>query len=307
MKRKALGRGLSAILSEPFRETTEPSPIVPGLEQAVVHERLRDLSVDVLRPNPHQPRMVFDDEALQSLSSSIKAHGIIQPLVARPVPQEDGIFELIAGERRLRASKLAGLTVVPVVILEAQELTALELALVENLQRADLDPIEEATAFQSLMTQFGLTQEEVATRVGRSRSAIANTVRLLQLSDTLRELIAKGDLSAGHARCLLALEDPTARTALAEEIVRRDLNVRQAEHLVQQSKQEPKTNKPKAEVDQPEKDIQILDIERRLQQSLKTRVHLNRTSSGRGTLEIEFFDDAHLGAILRYLNVREDL
>ncbi len=307
MKRKALGRGLSAILSEPFRETTEAPPIVSGLEQAVVHERLRDISVDLLRPNPHQPRTVFDDEALQSLSASIKVHGVIQPLVARQDPQEESCFELIAGERRLRASKLAGLTAVPVVILEAEELTALELALVENLQRADLDPIEEATAFRSLMSQFGLTQEEVATRVGKSRSAVANTLRLLHLSETIRELVAKGDLTAGHARCLLALEDPAAQAALAEEIVRRDLNVRQAEHLVQQSKSKPEVRKKAAKPEPPEKDIQVTDIERRLQQTLKTRVHLNRTSSGRGTLEIEFFDDAHLGAILRYLNVREDL
>lgn len=307
MKRKALGRGLSALLSEPST-VSEPTAVeVPPFEtQHEADHRLRDIPIDALVPNSRQPRQIFDTAALRELSESIKIHGILQPLAARSVSGDSERYELIAGERRLRAAKIAGLDQVPVIILDADESASLELALVENLQRADLDPVEEASAFQMLIRDFTMTQEEVAERVGRSRAAVANAVRLLHLSDSVQQMVASGELSPGHARTLLVLDDFAEQFAMAQEIARRGLSVRQTERLLQDRKSS-KTNKKKgSEPKPPHQDIHIADLERRLQQALKTRVQLRRDPSGRGVLEIQFYDDAHLTTILRHLKVATD-
>ncbi len=297
MKRKALGRGLSAILSDPLEDT--------AVETSLPAERLRDLPIGRLRANSQQPRHNFDEEALQELAQSIRTHGVLQPLLARDEPDENGIYELIAGERRLRASKMAGLEVVPVVLVEAEEIEALELALVENLQRDDLDPIEEAKAYTTLIEQFGMTQETVAQRMGRSRTAIANTTRLLHLSDKVQELIASGALSAGHGRQLLSIADPEKQLAAAREIIERGLSVRDTEKIAKERSPKKKSKEQK----QPEtkQDLQLADLERQLEYALKTRVRVKPSASGGGILEIKYFDNDHFTTILRRLNLARDM
>ena len=285
MKRKPLGRGLSALLSEPApqKESAPAEAIIPpSIDPLVVADsRLKDVLIDSIVPNRRQPRQSFDSTALSELSESIKVHGILQPLVVRSHPDHPGQYELIAGERRLRAAKLAGLAEVPIVLHQVTDPEALELALVENLQRADLDPIEEAAAFQLLMRDFNLTQEEVADRVGRSRAAVANAVRLLHLSDSVQQMVASGTLSPGHARTLLSFEDLATQYALAQEIIQKGLSVRQTERLVQHQKAQKPSVKQKSTIESHKPNIHIADLERRLQQALKTRVSIKRESSGR--------------------------
>jgi ParB family chromosome partitioning protein len=234
MNRKALGRGLGALIPE-----APPEPVTVTLEAA---PPASEVPVERIRPNPYQPRTGFDPEALAQLAASIRENGLIQPLVVREA--EGGMYELIAGERRFLASKQAGLTRVPVVVRRATRREMLEVALVENLQREDLNPVEEAEAYQRLATEFALTQEEIAERVGRSRTAVTNALRLLGLESDLLQLVARGTLSAGHARALLALPGPDARRKLAREIQDKALSVRQAEALVQGDR--PKPGRPTA-------------------------------------------------------------
>lgn len=298
MKRKALGRGLSALLSE-TGETT-------AVQSEPVQEKLQDIDVHLIVPNPHQPRTSFDDEMLAELAQSIRTHGVVQPLVVRRHSGSPGQFELIAGERRLRAAKLAGLAHVPSIVIDAEDIMAMELALVENLQRSDLNPIEEANAFESLIQEFGLTQEEVAQRIGRSRTAVANSLRLLHLSPTVQDLVASGKISAGHARTLLSIPSVEKQVSIAQQIAAQGLSVREAEKLAQERKTDPvaKAIPQKTHV---LPDIHTADLERRLQQTLKTKVRLKRDASGKGTLEIDFFDDDHLTTLLRRLNVPMDV
>jgi ParB family chromosome partitioning protein len=233
MNRKALGRGLGALIPEPVRDVPGPEAPAPG-----AHE----VPVERIRPNPYQPRSTFDSEALAQLAASIRENGLIQPLVVRQAGE--GNYELIAGERRFIAAKQAGLTRVPVVVRQATRREMLEVALVENLQREDLNPIEEAEAYRRLATEFALTQEEIAERVGRSRTAVTNALRLLSLESDLIEKVTAGTLSAGHARALLVLESPDARRKLAREIEAEHLSVRQAELVVQGDR--PKPGRPAA-------------------------------------------------------------
>lgn len=225
-KRRGLGRGLGAL--------------IPGAEvEAPERESgaLRLVRTDAINPNPHQPRSLMDEEALEELTASIEEHGLIQPLIVHE--EEDGRYTLIAGERRWRASQRAGLTEVPVVVKEASPQAMLELALIENIQRADLNPLEEATAYRQLIDEFGLTQAQVAQRVGKSRPAVANFVRLLDLPPEVQEAVVLGELSGGHARTLLGLTEAGDQITLMRTILSKDLSVRQTESIVRTATQMP--------------------------------------------------------------------
>jgi ParB family chromosome partitioning protein len=239
-------------------------------------------------PNPHQPRQTISEDSLAELVASIREHGVIQPLVVTQVGDE---YQLIAGERRWRAAQLAGLTTVPAIVKETTPQQMLELALVENVQRADLNPLEEAGAYRQLMDEFGLTQEEVAERVGKSRTAVANTVRLLRLTNDVKEALAAERISEGHARALLALPNARFQRQALAIIEKRGLNVRQAEALVRQMQAEPEEPAPKAELSP-----QDQDAVERFQQRLGTKVNLVRAKKG-GRLVIHFYSEEELQAI----------
>ena len=213
---KGLGRGLGALLGDFQEETVEKSPY-------------QKLPIHKVEPNPDQPRQDFDEEELAALSDSISTHGIIQPLTVREL--NGGYYQIIAGERRWRAARMAGLSEVPVVIIEADDKKAMELALIENLQRQDLNPVEEALGYRSLMEDYGLTQEDTATRVGKSRPAVANALRLLNLCPEVLEKVRSGELSAGHARAIVALKNEKKQQELAQKVIALGLSVRQTELL----------------------------------------------------------------------------
>jgi ParB family chromosome partitioning protein len=287
MSRKALGRGLEALIPV---SSSEPAPMVPATDAQSDDGASRIVPVDRIRSNPFQPRNQFNPETLTELSRSIKENGLIQPLVVRPLG--DGHFELIAGERRFMASKQAGLQSVPVVVRKASRREMLEVALVENLQREDLNPVEEAEAFERLATEFGLTQEEIATQVGKSRTAVTNSLRLLGLEPEIRELVSRGTLSAGHGRALLAVPSGASRNRLVKDIVAKSLSVRQAEARAQGEK--PKAGKPVAR----KRSHPALDAwEERLRTRFGTQVRI-MGGIGRGKIEIHYFSEEDLERIL---------
>ena len=226
---KGLHRGLGALLGDFAEETTEKSPY-------------QLLPIHKVEPNRSQPRQDFDEVELEELSESIRTHGVIQPLTVRELPS--GYYQIIAGERRWRASRMAGLSEIPAVIIEADDKKAMELALIENLQRQDLNPVEEALGYQSLINEYGLTQEEAANRVGKSRPAVANALRLLSLSGEVLEKLRAGELSAGHARALIPLKTEKLQLEAAKKIIALNLSVRQAETMVKNMQKEPKKEKP---------------------------------------------------------------
>ena len=226
---KGLHRGLGALLGDFAEETTEKSPY-------------QLLPIHKVEPNRSQPRQDFDEVELEELSESIRTHGVIQPLTVRELPS--GYYQIIAGERPWRASRMAGLSEIPAVIIEADDKKAMELALIENLQRQDLNPVEEALGYQSLINEYGLTQEEAANRVGKSRPAVANALRLLSLSGEVLEKLRAGALSAGHARALIPLKTEKLQLEAAKKIIALNLSVRQAETMVKNMLKEPKKEKP---------------------------------------------------------------
>lgn len=290
MAKAALGKGLGALIS-----ARPPSPIVsptPVVEQG---ERVQNIPLTQIVPTPLQPRTVFRDENLDELVESIKQHGIIQPLITRKV---DGKFELIAGERRWRAAQRAGLLEAPLIVREASDREVLELALIENLQREDLNPIEEAKAFARLAKEFGMKQEEIAQKVAKSRAAVANSMRLLDLDEQVQSWLTQGRVSVGHAKVLLSLKSHEEQVLLAEEIIRRSLTVRAAEKLVAGHFTKNGTVKPTrgsnmtagAQSLAPA----ILHVQNRIQQRLATHVTVHHTDK-RGRIEIEYYgsDDLH--------------
>jgi ParB family chromosome partitioning protein len=278
MKRKALGKGLSALLPDPEgadlpAETSSEAPL------------------DSLEPNPFQPRTVFEPSRLQELAASLKETGMVQPILVR---RQGERYQIIAGERRWRAAREAGLATVPVVVRDVPDERLLELALVENIQRQELLPLEEAQAYQRLHEEFRLTQEEVARRVGKDRSTVANTLRLLRLPRDVRELLSAGRLDAGHARALLALDRAEDQVALAREAARRGLSVREVERRVAAQRAAPQ--KPAAR----RQDANTRAAEERLRAVLGTRVQIRRRGRG-GVLQVAFTSEAELQRVFEIL------
>jgi len=283
--RKALGRGLEALIPG----AGKPSPTAAEANDLPD----RELPIDAISRNPRQPRTTFDETALDELATSIRAQGIIQPLLVRP--RAGGTYELVAGERRLRAAERAGLRTVPVVIREMSDDESLEIALVENLQRTDLSALEEAAAYERLMHDFGLTQEEVAERVGKSRPTIANTLRLLRLPEPIKQELARGRLTAGHARALLSIDDADAQLRAARQIVARQMSVRDTEKLTPSSRR----------AAEPARDPHRQALERDLSAALGTRVRIHPRGRG-GRIEIEYYSLAELqGLADRFLTTRD--
>jgi ParB family chromosome partitioning protein len=272
-KKRGLGKGLGALI--PVSETGPT-----------------EVPIDDIAPNPMQPRQDLDLEALEELAASIREHGLIQPLIVSQLSDvEAQPYQLIAGERRLEAAKLADLTKVPVIIREASPQEMLELALVENIQRADLNPLEQAMAYRHLMDDFGLTQEQVAERVGKSRVAVANSVRLLRLPDEIKGSLAQGQITEGHARAMLALDGPDGQRNVWKAIIGRGLNVRQTEEMVRRLTAEPR---PKRLGQPPSPETKAL--EDRFREALGTKVQLFRSKRG-GRLVIHFYSEEDLQAL----------
>ena len=274
---KGLGKGLGALLGDFTDETPESSAY-------------QLLPLYKVEPNPDQPRNDFDEEELQALADSISQHGVIQPLTVRQL--ETGYYQIIAGERRWRASRIAGLTEIPAVILEADDRKAMELALIENLQRQDLNPVEEALGYQSLMKEYGLTQEEVAAQVAKSRPAVANALRLLSLCPEVLEQVKSGTLTAGHARAILALKSEKQQQEAAKKIIALNLSVRQAETLCKNMAKEPAPKKePTLAVDY------VAECEKNLSKQLGRGVRIVN-GKRKGRFELEFYGEDDLQNLL---------
>ncbi len=284
-KRPALGRGLASLI---------PSGAPPQETAAKETAGFLLCDTDRIHPNPYQPRTHFAEEELRELSASIKAQGVLQPLLVR---KNSRGYELVAGERRLRASKLAGLSQVPVVVKDISDKEMLEMSIIENIQRENLNPLEEADAYHRLMTEFGITQEQAAQRVGKSRSAVANLLRLRQLPDPIKAGIQDSTLSMGHARALLGADTQAQQKAAWREIVAKGLSVRQTEALIKRLKLE-KERPPRP---QPDSDtVYFTSLSEELSRHFGTRVHIARQGK-KGRVEIDFFSDADLDRLLHLL------
>ena len=287
-KQRGLGRGLGALIDDfSASESTQTVTSLP---------------LQKVEPNPNQPRHRFDEEELQALADSISEHGILQPLAVRKM--EGGFYQIIAGERRWRAARLAGLQEVPVVVVEADDKTVMELALIENLQRQDLNPMEEAECYRFLTEEYGLTQEEAAARVGKSRPAVANALRLLALPDEVRELVEKGELSAGHARAILSLPTKAKQKTAAQRILALRLSVRQAEAMCKRLAAEEKKPEPPKHTDVD----YVAECEKALSRRLDRKVRIVN-GKRKGRFELEFYgedDLQRLYEILLALDPSED-
>ncbi len=277
--KRGLGRGLGALIDDFSQNTGE--------------EKITSLPLQKVEPNPNQPRRHFDEVELQALADSIAEHGILQPLAVRAVDGE--YYQIIAGERRWRAARLAGLTELPVVVLDADDKTVMELALVENLQRQDLNPMEEAEGYQTLMETYAMTQEQAAQRVGKSRPAVANALRLLALPEEVRLLVVEGTLSAGHARAVLSLNDERLQKAAAQKIVALRLSVRQAEAMCKaMAAKKPEEEKRPLEVDY------VAECEKSLSKHLGRKVKIV-SGKRKGRFELEFYDQDDLQVLYEAL------
>lgn len=291
VKKMGLGKGLDSMI--PPKATAKAAKASQKSDSAVSKTGETILKINQVEPNKKQPRKFFNEEALQELSESIKQHGIVQPLV---VAKKDDYYEIIAGERRWRAAKLAGLKEVPVVIKDYSPQEIMEVALIENIQREDLNPVEEARAYQNLIKEYNLKQEELAQRVSKSRSAITNSLRLLKLSDEVLDMLMEEAISSGHARALLALEDKEQQLQVAEKIISDKLSVRDIEKLVK-AINNPVKKAPKKEL---KNDFVYKDIEEQLKQKIGTKVRINRKSEDKGKVEIEYYSQDELEKIVAY-------
>ena len=292
-RKPGLGKGLGALIPE--GEVTSETVVVAA------EGPLRRILVTSIRPNPFQPRKSFTDESLQTLASSVRELGVLQPLIVRPVEGEENLYELIAGERRWRAAALAGLEVVPVLVQDdVNDRLSLEQAVVENLHRVDLHPLEEAAAYQQLIDEFDMTHEQVAQRVGKSRANITNTLRLLQLAEVAQSALASSQISAGHARSLLALSDPNVQATMVARIIKNELSVRATEEAVK-TLLEPKPVNSEEHVSKtstgtprlrPVPDASVAELEQLLEDYLNTRVHVDlKGRNGRIVIDFADLDD----------------
>lgn len=282
-KRPGLGKGLDALI--PSKRTEDEY-----MEQTGVME----IPIDAISTNPHQPRRGFNHDELRELAASIQEHGIIQPLVLLKRAGEEKKFSLIAGERRLKAAKMAGMETVPAILREVTNRDQLIVALIENVQRSDLNPLEEASAYQKLSRVFELSHEEIGQRVGKSRTTVTNTLRLLDLPDIVQQALRNGQISTGHARALLSLQNTKSQAAALQTILTKNLNVRQTESLVKRLQGKKREKKRERETQSPE----VLDIQDRLQSILGTKVRVKQNKSGNGTITIHFYSEEELNSLL---------
>jgi len=307
MSKPALGRGLGALLSgSPPITNPAPAaaaPVAAPTPATDTRDRVQRVPLDRIRASAMQPRKEFSADALRELADSIREQGIVQPLIVR---ERNGFFELIAGERRWRAAQLLNLTEVPIITREADDRSVLELALIENLQRENLNPLEEALGYSQLAEQFQLTQEQIATKVGKSRAAVANATRLLKLPAQVQTFIREGRLSVGHAKVILGLADGQIQSLAAERIIKDGLNVRQAEGLITklQTPGHKSTGAAKARAIVPI-NSNIGRLEEKLREKFGTKVHL-KYAQGKGAVEISFFSDDQLQHVLEILDINAD-
>jgi ParB family chromosome partitioning protein len=314
MAKPALGRGLGALLGDaPVLTKPASAPPLSALPPAVVtltrevtpvvemQDRVQRVALDRLRPCPLQPRKDFPAESLRELADSIKEQGVVQPLIVR---EQAGHLELIAGERRWRAAQLIGLAEVPVIVRQADDRAVLEMALIENLQRENLNPIEESQGYAQLVSQFQMTQDEVATKVGKSRAVVANALRLLKLPPVVQTYIREGRLSVGHAKVILGLTADKEQKLAAERVIKEGLNVRQTEGLVSRmhGRGAGRTGSKSGFVVPLPANAHVADLENRLRERLGTKVQL-RYDKGKGAVEITFYSDQELERILQVMGV----
>lgn len=298
--KKGLGKGLGALLGGDFTE--DPISEEKSQEKKVVETKIVEvpkeiyLKLSLIEPNKEQPRKEFDPEQLEELAESIRQYGVLQPIM---VQKKGELYEIIAGERRWRAAKIAGLKEIPVIIREFDKQKKMEISLIENVQRSDLNPIEEARAYKQLIDEFGLKQEEIAERVSKNRATIANSLRLLKLDPRIQELLIQGIISNGHARALLAIEDMEQQYAAAELIVKNGLSVREVEKLVKSLLKPAKEKQPKKE----EKDLSFIfqDLEERMKSIMGTKVMIHRKDKSKGRIEIEYYSEAELERLVELI------
>lgn len=305
MAKKGLGKGLNALLDiesaqieKPKKEVLkkpEKTNAVPGSENGIKHIKL-----SLIEPNKKQPRKHFDEEKIEMLAASIKENGLIQPIIV--TESQNGMYKIIAGERRWRASKKARLKEIPVLVRDYNDEQAAEVALIENLQREDLNPIEEALGYNLLMSEFSLTQDAVSKKLGKSRSAVANSLRLLSLDDEIKNLLIDGKLSSGHARAILSVEDNDLRHAMSKRIIDDELNVRQAEALAKQITKKA----PKKKQLSPDILAAFEDLSNKLSSGFGTKVRVSGNLK-KGKIEIEYFGNDDLDRILKMFNIEEVL
>ncbi len=305
MAKTGLGRGLSSLLGarSPADKKTKAGKKPANTPPHATVEVPNEVPIGQILPGAMQPRNGFDDNSLNELAESIRENGIMQPLVVRP---RDGGYELIAGERRWRASQMAGLARVPIVIRDVDDRTALELALVENLQRENLDPIEEAKGYAQLVDQFDLTQEEIATKVGKNRATVANALRLIKLPAEVQTYLRDGLLSSGHAKVILGLKHAKDQIAAAKRVIKKEFSVRQTEELLGALGQAaPDKTRRGVAGKRAATDAHILNLEDKLRERLGTKVAL-RYRKGKGSVDIKFFNDEDLQRILQTLGIKAD-
>lgn len=292
-KRGALGKGVDSIII-PSRE--KKSSDEGGLNERADKKEEGEWMVRtaLVEPNMNQPRKEFNKEELEELTESIKQYGVLQPII---VKRKGNAYEIIAGERRWRAAQAAGLKEIPVIIREYTDQEAMEISIIENIQRADLNPIEEARAYRSLMEEYGLKHEEIALKVSKNRTTITNSLRLLKLDESIQILMIEGKISSGHARALLSVENKEDQIKLAEEIIKKGLNVREVERLV---KALGRKKKEKTKEEESERDISIFykKFEDRIRDIFSTKVHINRKDKNKGRIEIEYYSQAELERIM---------
>ena len=291
VKRKGLGKGLDSLIPE----NKSVKPVVkPEKAEESVKTGEQMLKINQVEPNREQPRKHFEEDALLELADSIKQYGVLQPLLVR---KRKDYYEIIAGERRWRAAKLAGLKEVPVVIRDMSEQEIMEISLIENIQRENLNPIEEAAAYKKLLEEFGLKQEEVAERVAKSRTAVTNSMRLLKLDERVQQMVIDGMLTTGHARALLAIEDPEVQFQTAVRVYNEKMSVRDVEKLVKN--QDRKTSEKKQE--DPQQQAVFHDLEERMKLALGTKLSINRKDQKKGKIEIEYYSMEDLERLMDIL------
>lgn len=288
VKKKGLGRGLDSLLGVSDSMAIQTQPSEQGSASNKVHAGVVELKISLVEPNREQPRKQFNEEKLAILSESIRIHGVVQPILVKE--RENGYYMIIAGERRWRAAKMAGLKTIPAVIKNMEEQKIMEVALVENLQREDLNPIDTANGYRFLAEKFNMTQEEISARVGKSRSAIANTLRLLTLPEEVQERLFDGSLSEGHARALIGVSQNEA-LQLVDRIMREDLSVRATEELIRAFKQ------PTEKKVQPEKSVHLRAVEKELSEKFSTKVQI-LPGSKKSKIVIEYYNEGELNQIL---------